>query len=257
MIEKIKEVENKLPEEVAAVKDVEKPLAEVPVAEEVPEVKLEPALAGWKPRTSLGQEVLNGTIASIDEILASGRRILEPEIVDKLVPNLKNELILIGGRTGKGGGIQRIPVKITAAMHKSGRRFTTSAFVVVGNEDGLVGIGLGRAPETRNAIAKAIQRAKMNIIRIKIGCGSWECDCGTRHSVPFKTTGKCGSVRAVLQPAPKGVGLVSNDESKKLFKLAGIKDVWIKTFGNTSARINLISAIYDALKKLYVFERAE
>ena len=230
---------------------------EVPVVEEAPEIKVEPSLEKWKPRTSLGQEVFDGKITNIDDVLKSGRRIAEPEIIDRLVPNIKNELILVGGRRGKGGGKQRIPVRITAAMHKSGRRFTMSAYAVVGNEDGLVGIGQGKAPETRDAIAKAIQKAKMNLIRIKIGCGSWECDCGTSHSVPYKITGKCGSVRAVLQPAPKGVGLVANDESKKILRLAGIKDIWIKTFGNTSMRINLISAIYDALKKLYIYERAE
>ncbi len=229
--------------------------AEAPVAEEVPEERYETALDRWRPRTSLGQDVVNRTVTSIDDILKSGRRILEPEIVDRLVPDLKNELILIGGRTGKGGGIQRIPVRITAAMHKSGRRFTTSSFVVVGNEDGLVGIGQGRAPETRDAIAKAMQKAKLNIIRIKRGCGSWECDCGTSHSVPFKISGKCGSVRVTLFPSPKGVGLVADDESKKILRLAGIKDVWVRTFGNTGMRINLISAFYDALKKLYIYER--
>jgi small subunit ribosomal protein S5 len=171
------------------------------------------------------------------------------------LPNLKSEVILIGGRTGKGGGAQRIPVRITATMHKSGRRFTTSAFSVVGNEDGLVGIGKGKAPEPRDAIAKSVQKAKLNIIKVKRGCGSWECECNEPHSIPFKVEGKSGSVRVVLMPAPKGVGIVADEEAKKIFKLAGIKDVWVKTFGNTSMRINLITAIYNALKKLYVYER--
>lgn len=244
------------------IEPVIKEIAEVPVVEEakpeeVIEIKVEPSLAKWKPKTGLGQEVFNGKITSIDEIFKSGRIIREPEIVDKLVPGLKNELILIGGRTGKGGGIQRIPVRITAAMHKSGRRFSTSSLVVVGNEDGLVGIGLSKAPEARDAIAKAIQKAKVNLIRITRGCGSWECECHTNHSVPYKITGKCGTVKIVLQPAPKGVGLVADDQSKKILQLAGIKDVWVKAFGNTGMRINLVTAIYDALKKLYVFQRTE
>jgi small subunit ribosomal protein S5 len=174
-----------------------------------------------------------------------------------LVPNLKNEVILIGGRTGKGGGIERIPVKITAKMHRSGRRFRMNAFVVVGNEDGLVGIGKGSALEARDAINKAMQKAKLNIIKVKRGCGHWECGCGEEHSIPFKTKGKCSSVRVELLPAPKGVGIVANDESKKIFRLAGIKDVWMKTFGNTGMRINLITAIYNALKNLYIYEKAE
>jgi len=209
----------------------------------------------WTPKTQLGRDVLAGKIKSIDEILESGKRILEPEIVDYLLPGLKEELILIGGRTGKGGGAQRIPIRITARVTKSGRRFRMSAFVVVGNEDGYVGIGKGVSVDARKAVEKARRRAKMNIIKVWRGCGSWECACGTPHSIPFKTEGKCGSVRVILIPAPKGVGLVADDESKKILRLAGIKDIWVKTFGNTSTHINLITAVYRALKNLYKHQR--
>jgi len=229
---------------------------EVPIKEEtpkeVPEIKPEEV---WKLKTSLGKKVLSGEITDIEQILKSGEKIIEPEIVDRLVPNLKSEVILIGGRRGKGGGIKRIPIKITAKMHRSGRRFRMNAFVVVGNEDGLIGIGKSSALEARDAINKAVQKAKLSIVKIKHGCGSWECGCGGEHSVPFKTEGKSGSVRVVLMPAPKGVGLVADNESKKILRLAGIKDVWVKTFGNTRMRINLISAIFDALKKLYIYEK--
>jgi len=228
-----------------------------PSLEEMERVKREQALARWVPKTRLGREVFEKKITDIDEILKSGVPIKESEIVDQLVPNLKNELILIGGRAGKGGGIQRIPVKITATMHKSGRRFTTNAFVVVGNEDGIVGIAKGSAVESRDSIEKAVKKAKTKIMRIKRGCGHWECSCGEPHTIPFKTEGHSGSVRVLLFPAPKGVGLVADNSSKKIFRLAGIKDVWVKTFGNTSARINLISAIFDAMKKLYIYERSE
>ena len=95
----------------------------------------------------------------------------------------------------------------------------------------------------------------MNIIKIKRGCGSWECGCGTEHSIPFKTRGSSGSVRVELMPAPKGVGLVATEEAKKIFRLAGIKDIWMKSRGHTSNRINFIYAIFDALKKLYVYDR--
>ncbi len=226
---------------------------EIEAEEEIP--ALPPSLEGWTPKTSLGRKVVRGEIKSIDEILENGHKILEPEIVDVLLPDLKSEVILIGGRTGKGGGIQRIPIKITAKMTKSGRRFRMSAFVVVGNEDGVVGIGSGKARDARSAILKAVRKAKMNLIKVKRGCGSWECGCGTEHSIPYKTEGKCGSVRVVLYPAPKGVGLVANDEAKKLFRLAGIKDVWMKAFGDTSTRRNLITAVYNALKNLYVYDR--
>jgi small subunit ribosomal protein S5 len=232
---------------------VEEEKEEIPEVPEIqPEVK---PTEEWIPKTSLGKEVLEGKIKSIEEIFESGRRILEPEIVDKLVPNLKSELILIGGRSGKGGGIERIPIRITATMHKSGRRFRVSAFAVVGNEDGLVGIGKGSSVEPRDAIEIAIKKAKLNLIKVKRGCGSWECGCKQEHSIPYKTEGKSGSVRVILLPAPNGVGLVASDEAKKILRLAGIKDVWVKTFGNTKMRINLITAIFNALKNLYVYEK--
>jgi small subunit ribosomal protein S5 len=212
-------------------------------------------LEKWVPKTSLGKAVMNGEINSIEEILLSGKKIREPEIVDKLLPNLKSELILIGGRTGKGGGRERIPIRTTATMTKSGRRFTMKAFVVVGNEDGIVGIGKGSSPEGRKVVNKAIRNAKLNLIFVNRGCGSWECSCGEKHSIPFKTIGKCGSVRVELIPAPKGVGLVCNDEIKKIFRLAGIKDIWTKSFGNTATNINFVSAIFDALKNLNIYKR--
>jgi small subunit ribosomal protein S5 len=234
-----------------------KQIQQVPVPEHVPRYRIESSLDKWVPKTNIGKQVFSGQITSIDEVLDLGLPIREAEIVDKLVPEIKNEIILIGGRTGKGGGIQRIPIKITAKMHRSGRRLASSAFAVVGNENGLVGVGKGNAIEARDAIGKAIQRAKMNISRIRMGCGSWECECGTEHSIPLKTVGKSGSVRVELLPAPKGVGLVAENEAKKILRLAGIKDVWVRTSGNTSARINLVSAIFDALKKLYIYQKGE
>jgi len=245
-----KEVEKEVVQEV-------KEIQQVPVPEEVPKVRFETALDKWIPKTKIGKQVFSGQITSIDEVLNLGLPIREPEIIDKLLPEIKSEVILIGGRTGKGGGIQRIPIKITAKMHRSGRRLASSAFVVVGNENGLVGIGKGNAIEARDAIGKAMKRAKLNITRIKMGCGSWECECGTEHSIPLKTVGKTGSVRVELLPAPKGVGLVAENEAKKILRLAGIKDVWVRTSGNTSARINLVSAIFDALKKLYIYQKRE
>jgi small subunit ribosomal protein S5 len=235
----------------------EKEVAKVPTEGDVPKIETPLSLLRWVPRTILGKEVFEGKITDINPILNSRTNILEPEIVDKLLPEIKNEVILIGGRAGKGGGKERIPIKITAKMKRSGRRFTTNAFVVVGNEDGIVGVGRGTALEARDSIEKAMQKAKMHIIRVKRGCGSWECGCGTEHSIPFRVEGKSGSVRVILMPAPKGIGLVADNETKKILRLAGIKDIWIKTYGNTSMRINLISAIFDALKKVYVYEKGQ
>jgi len=222
--------------------------------EKIPETEVEPIneeLLEWKPKTSLGKKVFSKEITDIESIIKSGQRIMEPEIVDYLIPNLQSELIFIGGRPGKGGGIQRTPVRISAKMHRSGRRYTMTAFAVVGNGDGIVGIGKGRAKEGRTAVEKAINKAKLNLILVPRGCGSWECGCrGENHSIPYKTVGKSGSVVVTLMPAPKGVGLVVDDETKKILRLAGIKDVWIKTLGDTDTRMNLIGAVYNALKNL-------
>jgi small subunit ribosomal protein S5 len=204
----------------------------------------------WTPKTDLGREVFEGKIVSIDEIFETGRKIKEPQIVDKLLPNLKSDVIFIGGSPGKGGGIKRTPTKRTARMHRSGRRYNVVAVVVIGNSEGYFGVGKGEASEHREAISKATENAKLNIIPIKRGCGSWECGCNENHSIPFKIEGKEGSVKVVLKPAPKGIGLCINDEAKKAMRLAGISDIWCKSFGNTGTRSNYIIAIFNAFKEM-------
>ena len=86
------------------------------------------------------------------------------------------------------------------------------------------------------------------------GCGSWECSCGEPHSIPFKVEGKAGSVRVTLLPAPKGVGLVIGDSAKVVLRLAGIKDIWSKTKGETRTTVNFVKAVYEALKNTYKFK---
>jgi small subunit ribosomal protein S5 len=216
---------------------------------------------GWKPRTELGKAVAEGLI-TLDEIFKQGKKIKEPEIVDKLIPNLQNDVIFIGGSPGKGGGIKRTPTRRTARMHRSGRRYRVEAMVAVGNGDGYLGIGYGEAVEHRAAIDKATEAAKLNLIPVKRSCGSWECTCGEPHTVPFEVEGKSGSVRVRLIPAPKGIGLCISDEAKKILRLAGVKDVWSKCFGESKTRNNYALAIYDAFKRINAIrtepkERAE
>lgn len=207
-------------------------------------------LSSWTPKTGLGKKVLSGEIKSIDEIFKEGKKVREPEIVDFLIPNLQIELIEIGGTPGKGGGIRRTPTKRTARMHRSGRRYKISAMAVVGDGNGHVGVGRGSAKDHRAAIEKAIQNAKLNIIPIKRGCGSWECGCNDPHSIDKKVEGKSGSVRIVLMPAPRGLGLCCSEPVKQVMRCAGIKDIWVKTFGDTRTRENLILATFNAFKNL-------
>ncbi len=204
----------------------------------------------WIPKTRLGNDVLAGKYRTIEDILQKGELILEPEIVDILIPDMMQDVVYIGGSPGKGGGIRRTATKMTARMHKSGRRFKLSALSVIGNGDGIVGIGRGISNEHRTAIEKATKNAKLSVIRVKRGCGSWECGCGGGHSVPFKVSGTEGSVTVTLLPAPKGVGIVASKEIKKILKIAGIKDVWAKTSGKTETRTNLAAAVFNALKNL-------
>ncbi len=204
----------------------------------------------WKPKTELGRNVLQQEITDVSQILHGKEKIKEPEIIDYLVPDLQDEVMLIGGTPGKGGGKRRIVSRRTARMHKSGRRFKTKAMVAVGNRNGLLGIDEGYAQDTRDAIEKARDNAKMNLIEVRRGCGSWECGCGEPHSIPFRVTGKSGSVEVELQPAPRGIDQAVSEEVGKIIELAGIEDIWIKSRGKTQSRENHVKAVYNALQKL-------
>ena len=116
--------------------------------------------------------------------------------------------------------------------------------------NGYIGIGSGKSKETVPAREKAFRTAKLNIMKIKRGCGSWECGCKEAHTIPYKVVGKVGSVVVELIPAPKGTGLCIEKECGKLLNLAGIKDVWSKTFGKTTSKINLLNACMKALRQL-------
>ncbi len=189
----------------------------------------------WEPKTNLGQMVKEGAITDIDEIFAKGLPIMELEIINTLIPDLEEEVI---------------DVSLVQRMHKSGRKVNFRAIVVVGNKDGYVGLGQGKAKEVGPAIRKAVDDAKFNIIKVRRGCGDWGCVCGRQHTVPFKVTGKSGSVRVTLIPAPGGIGLAIGDVGKNILRLAGIDDVWSQTIGQTQTTINFARATFDALKKL-------
>ncbi len=194
------------------------------------------ALESWVPRTSVGRLVKEGKIRSIDDIFKLNLKIKEPEIVDYLLPGLKHEIA---------------SVRIVQRQTEHGEVSQLQVLVAVGNENGYVGVGVGKARQINVAIEKAIRNAKLNIAPVRRGCGSWHCSCSEPHSVPFKVEGKCGSVRVRLIPAPKGVGLVAADPIKIVLRLAGIKDVWTWTKGETRTTINFVKACFDALLSTY------
>jgi small subunit ribosomal protein S5 len=236
-------------------KDIVEDLKDVVALEEVKEVKLaieeKPVdIKGWKPKTEIGRKVRAGEITNIDQILDNGKNILEVQIVDSLIPGLQTDLLLIGQAKGKFGGGQRRVFKQTQKKTSEGNKPKFATYAVVGNQDGIVGVGYGKSKETVPAREKAMRNAKTNIFKIRRGCGSWVCGCKEPHSIPFEVHGKCGSSEITLKPAPKGSGLVVEKECQKILRMAGIKDVFSKTSGQTNTKTNLIGACINALKGL-------
>jgi len=190
----------------------------------------------WVPRTRLGKMIQEGRISSIEEVFSEGQKIREPEIVDALLPDLQEEVININ-----------LVQKQTDAGEKS--RF--KAIVAVGNRDGYVGLGSGKAKQVRTAIEKAAMDARLNVVQVRRGCGSWECGCGKPHSLPFQVRGKCGGVEILLVPGPRGVGIVASEAAKVILGLAGVKDIWTRSFGSTRTVPSFAFAVFDALKRTY------
>jgi small subunit ribosomal protein S5 len=188
----------------------------------------------WQPRTSIGKAVKEKQITEISQILRQGTPIKETEIVDALVPDLEEDILGVGM-------VQR--------MHKSGRRVKYRVVAVVGNKNGIVGVGHGSTKEITSAIRKAVDTAKVNVIEVARGCGSWECGCGRPHSVPFKVSGRSGSVTVTIKPAPRGLGLAAAEVPKTILRMAGIKDAWTRSDGQTRSTLNFAFATLDALKQ--------
>lgn len=203
----------------------------------------------WNPRTELGKKVKDGTIVDIDEILNAGMKINEPEIVEVLLPDIETDLLLIGQSKGKFGGGQRRVFRQTQKKTCEGNKPKFSTCAIVGNKNGYIGLGYGKSKETVPAREKAFRSAKLNMMKIRRGCGSWECGCGSPHTIPFAVEGRCGASIIKLIPAPKGTGLKIEKECGKILKMAGIEDVWSKVLGSTT-KLNLIKACIDALKNL-------
>lgn len=203
----------------------------------------------WTPKTEIGRKVKAGEIKNIDEILGRGRRILEPEIVDTLLKT-EQELLLIGQAKGKFGGGQRRVFRQTQKKTREGNKPKFATMAVVGDRNGHVGVGYGKSKETVPAREKAFAQAKMNMIMVRRGTGSWEDQSTEPHSIPFAVEGKCGSYTIRLMPAPKGKGLICDKEVAKVLDMAGIKNVWSKSFGQKKNKINVMKATMQALRKL-------
>lgn len=191
-------------------------------------------IGSWNPRTELGKKVKSGEITTLEQIIERGRPILEAQIIDALLPDLEADTL---------------QVKTTQRVTDSGKRTQFRVVVAVGDRKGHVGLGVGKNEEMRPAMESAVRNAKKNMISIPMGCGSWECKCHFSHSLPRRTSGKEGSSIVVLKPAPRGLGLASNDVVKKVLRLAGVKDIWSFSAGGRNT-YNIATATLYALQGL-------
>ena len=193
------------------------------------------ALRVWEPRTRLGRMVMSGEVLTYEQALDTGYPIREVEIVDALMPELEDDVLSVNM-------IQR--------MTDSGRRVRFNVLCAVGNGDGYVGLSICKGKEVASTIQKAINQAKLKLIPVYRGNGSWESAEGPGNSIPFKATGRSGSTRITLLPAPSGKGLVIGDYGRRVLSLAGVSDVWSRSAGQTRSTINFARATFNALEEL-------
>ena len=132
-------------------------------------------------------------------------------------------------------GVQRV-TKVT----KGGRAFGFSAIVVVGDENGVVGQGLGKSKEVSEAISKAVEDAKKNLVRIPINNGT----------IPHQQKGKYGGARVYIQPASEGTGVIAGGAVRAVLEAVGVHNVLSKSQGSSNPH-NVVKATFDALLQLH------
>ena len=184
-----------------------------------------PPLREEKDRKALLEGLLDGSIAGICSSHESFPEYYKNvEFVKPGGLDLKDRLV----------GVQRV-TKVT----KGGRAFGFSAIVVVGDENGVVGQGLGKSKEVSEAISKAVEDAKKNLVRIPINKGT----------LPHQQKGKYGGARVYLQPASDGTGVIAGGAVRAVLEAVGVHNVLSKSQGSSNPH-NVVKATFDALLQL-------